>query len=475
MRHNALVRACGSRSVAWPPLALLLLSVSFASAFAGNDAWGVLVNGLPANALAGNDMTVGSYYLIKQVQEPLFRKDDGQNFTSKILRRWERDQGSSEYKFCPDERQLFDSGVRFTADFLRRHLDRVNENFGRRHTLTEKDGCVSVRFESGQKGYLDYLTRYETAPKIKISEKIEEGLGTFRVTEISTSSIVLERRARAANGYNKIVLYAYQGPKDARLGSKEISDYNLLPEEDIPDRIKEEYVGFGSLDMKVRYLLINVHDKGVRDRVYNCIDVEKFRSAFMPAARGMFDVATIFPVGMQGGEPGRPVQACRPEKRRSYRPLVFANYRTDNVRQLREFSEDFYAKSGIRLKIANHTPNEVIAFFYKKPKAYDLVSMTIGALNTSHYTFLSSFLRRDNIYLDVDLSKPQRTFLAMENEGDPDKKMEQGIKAERELQEEHVILPLYQQYRKTYYPSEIKNLVVGKEFMAFPEVGEFLR
>lgn len=475
MGRDASVHTCRARSAVCRLLAVLLLLASSARAFAGNDTWGVLVNGLPSNALAGDDMTVGSYYLIKQVQEPLFRKDDGQNFTSKILRRWERDQGSSAYKFCPDERQAFDSGVRFTADFLRRHLDQVNKDFGRKYALAEKDGCVSVVFEVGQKGYLDFLTRYETAPKIKISEKVEEGLGTFRVAEVSTSSIILERRTRAADGYNKIVLYAYQGPKDSRLGSKEISDYNLLPEEDIPDKIKKEYVGFGSLDMKVRYLLINVHDRAVRDRVYNCIDVEKFRSAFMPAARGMFDIATIFPVGMPGGEPGRPVQTCRPEKRRAYKPLVFANYRTDNILQLQKFSEDFYEKSGIRLNIKNYSPSEVIAFFYEKPKAYDLVSMTIGALNTSHYTFLSSFLRRDNIYLDVALSKPQRTFLAMENEGDPNRKTEQGIKAERELLGEHVILPLYQQYRKTYYPSEIKNLVVGKEFMAFPEVGEFLR
>ena len=473
MGRDASVRSCRARSVVCPLLASLFLFATVGRAFADNNTWSVLVNGLPANALAGDDMTVGSYYLIKQTQEPLFRKDDGQNFTSKMLKEWGRNQGSSVYKFYPDERLVFDSGVRFTADFLRRHLDRVNKNFGHRYTLAEKDGCVSVEFEGSQKGYLDFLTRYETAPKIKISEKIEEGLGSFRVTEISTSSIVLDRRARIANGYNKIILYAYQGPKDPRLGSTDISDYNLLPEEDIPDSIKKEYVGFGSLDMKVQYLLINVHDKNERDLIYNCIDVDKFRSAFMPAARGMFDVATIFPVGMPGGEPGRPVQKCGPEKRRSYPERVFVNYRTDNAQQLHEFFEDFHAKSGIRIKIANYTPSEVIASFYKKPKAYDLVSMTIGALNTSHYTFLSSFLRRDNIYLDVALLKPQRTFLAMENEGDPNKKAEQAIKAERELLAEHVILPLYQQYRKTYYPSEIKNLVIGKEFMAFPEVGDF--
>lgn len=102
---------------------LILLCITGATlvcerAGATEASWAVLYPSVPgriATSLAGeNDV----YYVLKQTHEPLLRKDDGQNYSSRILRSWGRNIRSSEYTFCPDTRLSFAGGERFTVFFL---------------------------------------------------------------------------------------------------------------------------------------------------------------------------------------------------------------------------------------------------------------------------------------------------------------------------------------------------------------------
>ena len=42
-----------------------------------------------------------------------------------------------------------------------------------------------------------------------------------------------------------------------------------------------------------------------------------------------------------------------------------------------------------------------------------------------------------------------------------------------ELAKEAVALPLYQSVRVFWYPKKIENIVVGKGFLEYPEIGDF--
>ena len=48
------------------------------------DVWRAMVLALPAR-ISPSEMSITGYYIIKQTHEPVFRKDDGYNYSSKIL------------------------------------------------------------------------------------------------------------------------------------------------------------------------------------------------------------------------------------------------------------------------------------------------------------------------------------------------------------------------------------------------------
>ncbi len=433
--------------------------------------WGVLMSDIPENLVVGDDMTRGVFYVFKQTHEPLFRKDDGENFTSRLLLKWERSIDSSEYVFCPDTRLRFDGGHPFSMEYFLGYIRDVTARYYAEGMISARDGCVLVKFDKPQRGYLNFLSTYENAPAVRREAGLEEGLGPFRVASRSKDRIVLDRKAPVPNGYNRIIIYRYKGPKDPNLRNREIADFNFLPEKDKPDWMGEEYVGFNNIVLKVALLVINIRDASVRETVYNCVDIKAFSEAFMPSVENSFPVRTVLPVGFPGGQAGAPAQACRPFRGGRGKTVRLATWKPRDRKQ-DEFARDFRERSGIRLDIINYEMPELQPLIHKKPHPYEMIAIGISALNSDHNTFLSTFLEED-VYFDFDVGKPRRTYGAMLREDDPVKKREMTVLAAKELEEFRGVLPLYQFNSRIYYPRGIKNIQVGNELAWYPEVADF--
>ena len=213
------------------------------------NVWGVLAPGLPERVSIEQARGNVTYYILKQTHEPILRRDDGQNYTSRILSAWSRGLDYKQYTLCPDTSLRFSPAVPFTLEEFGRHLSSVTKHFDPIFALKQEDKCFVVKFQKTRKSYLDFLTLYENAPTFKVSDKVEIGLGPYFVKQILSSEIVLARKKPLRNAYNKIILYEYQQASDPNLNNRNIKDFNLISDFDVPKWVSTEYAGFRNVEL----------------------------------------------------------------------------------------------------------------------------------------------------------------------------------------------------------------------------------
>lgn len=437
------------------------------------DIWRAVIVALPEK-ITTKEISSTSYYVLKQTHEPVFRKDDGYNYTSKILRKWFRSVDYREYALCPDTTLSFDGRHRFSLEFFKNHLIKVTSKFDKNAVVFLENSCVNVKFTKPSRRYLDYLSAYANSPSIEVSSAVEAGLGAFLVSSIAKEEIILKRRQPVRLGFNKMFIYDYKGPEDIRLKKNFISDYNFVSTRKGLDLPASKYVSFETMAPKSMVLLINLPDQEQRRALYNCIDIDGLRRAFSAEARTFYNVQTILPVGVPGGRPGKPEQSCviRKADGEKFKPVLFANWRSDNIGQLKRFFEEFSYKTGIKVKVENYPAAQLAARMRNKPKPYNLVVIMTGADSDDNFRLLASYFGKNSL-LDFKIPEIEGLYGDLIKEADPEKQKNIAGMIADKIAQGYSLLPLYQSVTSVYYPKAIKNIVVGREFLEYPEVADF--
>ncbi|MEI7482146.1 MAG: hypothetical protein WCK75_07340 [Elusimicrobiota bacterium] len=444
------------------------------SAAAGAPVWGVYLPGLPkkvSTSLADEDAV---FYILKQTHEPLFRMDDGENFSSRILKKWSRSVDSSKYVFCPDTGQKFDEKQNFSLDYFETYLLTVTRRYSPDFSIVRSGECLDVSFKKKKTGYLNFLTRYVNAPTLGVSENVELGLGPFSVENIGKNEIVLKRKKSVAKGYERISLWEYVD-FSGNLERKDLSDFNRVPYGVLPETVSERFLSFESVPLKSSGLILTSPDKTSREILYNCFDISGFRQAAFPNSKQLYDIQTLLPMGIPGGHSGRPQQECRNsylERAKTLKPFILANWRKESRVPLEAFAAKFHSKTGIRIKIKQYEVQELVKTLFVRPHPYDMVLINFSVVQPEYDIFFRDFLVKDSL---VDFNMPELTALLEKMVKEEEGPVAAGM-AERiadGLGKRYAVLPLFQEVEKFYYPENIKNLIVGKGFTEYPEVAEF--
>ncbi|HBB66322.1 MAG TPA: hypothetical protein DCZ93_03265 [Elusimicrobia bacterium] len=452
----------------------LACSLSACGGTADSQRWEVLLLGIPEEVAVRRAAETATYYIIKQTHEPLFRRDDGQNYSSRLLKSWGRDISARQYSFCPDSSLSFDVKRYFDPEYFQGYLAGVTKKYNSEFKIGREGERFTVTFPAPQKGYLDFLTLYENAPTVVQSPGIEAGLGQFYVRSLSSEKIVLLRKAKVSDGYNEIILNEFDPSKGEKYEYAKMSDFNKLSSFDVPQEVSQNYLGFNNVQLRSDVVMINHPDRETRRQVYNCLDVDKFRKAFFPQKKEFYDVKTVLPVGVPGAAPGRPEQACvrRAGAKGKKREIVLYNHRSGNSAQLEKFAAEFNSLSGLTLKIVACTPQELVRVLHKAPRPFNLTVLGLDTVYPDYLTFFDCFVREDG-YFDFKLPRIAALYAKLEREADPDLKLALVKELLGELSKEAVVLPLYQNIKRFYYPKKIKNLNIGRGFMEFPDVADF--
>lgn len=452
----------------------VVLCVAGVSAFFAYDremSWEVVFPGLPASIGVADASHNAILYILKQTHEPLFRRDDGQNYSSRVLKRWSRSLEDKSFILCPDTELRFNEVSAFTADHFVGYVAEVSRRYSPEAVITRDGGCFTVKFKDPQKGFLEYLALYENAPTIKRSEQVEDGLGPFKVTSLGKDLVLLQRKCKVKRGFNKIILHDYRGGGDPNLDNRNVGDFNRIPPFDVPRWVESEYLGFENIQLKSVDLTINHPARDVRQLLYNCIGVDSFRRAYFPKAQKIYDIGNVFPLGVPGAIAGLPEQNCHGFKKSGV-SVILANWRDDNQRSLAEFAKGFRVKTGVEIVVKNYRPSELVKILHKKPRPYNLLVMGIDAVRPDYAAFLSPFFR-EKAYIDSKPAKGAGLYKIMQKESGEEARAPIAKAIAKDLAEEGILLPLYQVGGKFYYPKKIKNLESGRGFLEYPEVAEF--
>lgn len=435
--------------------------------------WGVVVSGLPdrvAAELADEDVPL---YILKQTHEPLLRSDDGQNYTSRVLHSWGRTADSSSFTFCVDGRSGFDENRVFSAADLERHIEFLAVKDSRRFRLSRAGSCVTVCFDNGNSGYLQYLSLYENSPTLNIGGKIELGLGQYRASLVSNDRIELKRKQRVGNGYNKIVFYEASADPELDLVREDIADINRISWKELPDSARKRLKPFESIPLASSGLVLVTPDRAARKLVYECLDIKRFRAAVYPQKTGVHDIQNILPIGVPGGRPGKPSQQCGAAGTgfKGGR-LTLGVVDRGNEAPLKEYARDFYKKTGVVLNVKLYGAADLVSTLFSRPHPYDMVPIMYSVVQAEYETFLKDFSVRDG-FLDYDVPKVAELRAALLKENDAQARAALVERAMEELKKEYVVIPLFQDVKTFYYPAEIKNLTIGKGFSEYPDIADF--
>lgn len=447
-----------------------LLAVPAGQACARQDVWGVLAPGLPSRVSVADERTNVSFYILKQTHEPLFRRHDGENYTSGILKKWSRSLDYREFSFCPDTTLEFSQGLPLVFEDFAAHISSYTSGYSAGFHLEKAGGCVKISFDSPQKDYLYFWTLHRYAPTKKAGENAELGLGAFYVKSILNEKIVLARKRRVRGGYNSVVLYDYKGPGDPNLEDPEIRDFNLISTDAVPERVRRTYRAFDNPEIKAQILLINHSDHRVRALVYNCFDIQAFRAAYFPDRRDFFNIATVLPMGVPGAAPGMPAQNCRRDKAGGVR-LKLANWGAGNREELLRFAAALKAKSGIDLIVDQYSIGEFRKAYYSRPKPFDL-GLIMVYVDAQPAEFFSMFFDNGGAY-DFDVRPFSGKYHAYLKSQSRITSEEAFREFSLEVSRNALALPLSQSIRTLYYPKEIKNLSVGSGILEYAEVAGY--
>lgn len=468
------MRASNKTKIAIVCLVVLVSSASCnRAADSKSGRWGVLFPGLPEKITTAKASHNTLYYILKQTHEPLLRKDDGDNLTSRLLDSWHRSVDSKIYRFCPDSGIKFNDRDRFDGEYFREYISSVTALYSSEFSIVRDGRCFDIKFKNNAKGYLDFLTLYENAPTKVVSPEIEDGLGPFRATSVSKSRITLTRKEPVRNGYNEIVIYDYQGSKDARLKGREIADFNRIQSSDVPAWVKKEYRGFDNIRLKSVILVINHPSKRVREAIYNCVDLESFRRAYFPDLENAYDIQNLFPMGVPGALPGKPLQSCNGKMSGGGALAKLANLRDDNSSEIYAVAKKLSERTGVKIAVANYAPTELTMLRSKKIWAYNLLVMAADAVRPEQEAFISPFLRRKKPFLEYPLPHLRSMYDEMASTDDSGAKSSLALKIMDGLAKEFAVIPLFQATGRMYYPKNIKKLEAGKGFLEYPEIAEF--
>lgn len=434
--------------------------------------WGVCVMGLPDKVSADQGDQDVPLYILKQTHEPLLRKDDGQNYTSRLLSGWRRSIDSSRYTFCPNEGLGFDPEHPFTADSLKSHLSVVTAKYFKEYSVANKGGCVEVSFKQGRRGYMDFLTRYENSPTLKISGTVELGLGAYKVESVEKTRIVMRRKEFRRDGYNRIAVYEAAMDPQSDLLREDLSDFNRISWKEIPADLSRRFISFENIPLKTGVLVLTSPDRKLREAVYNCLDISEFRAAAFPHKKNFKDIASILPVGVPGGIAGKPAQACSSAMRQEGRTAVLGTLARNKGGRLERVFSRFYETTGIKVAVKYYSAQDLVATLYSRPHPYDMVAISFSVVQPEYETFFKDFVAKDG-FVDYDLPDVAAMLGDLRRSEDEHETTEVAGRIAAAMKAKAMLLPLYQDVKTFYYPADIRNMTVGRGFTEYPEVADF--
>jgi hypothetical protein len=436
-----------------------------------DDTWNTIAVGLPNKLDPSVAMLNMGYYLLKQTHLPFLQKNSKGTFDSNLLTEWSRSLNSQDFKFCLKIAADFDNNNKYTSLGLFADLKRIATKYDKESRISKKNDCILVSFGQSSFSFLEVLSQYENAPTLPIDDKpFDLGLGAYRVKDFTKDNIVLERKVKVNDGYNKIIFHSYNGKDDTILQRNDIEDFNRVLISHLPSWVIKKYKSYPVSLLQTVVLLLNQKNFNERNSLFNCLDVKKFRDAYFPKRNQYADITTILPLGIVGGEKGLPNQSC-PKNLGSMREFVIYNWNVDNQLSLKKYFSEIEKQHGIKVKIKNIKMSEFANLVLKDTHPYDMAVIALDAVSEDYEAFFGPLVNKVRV-IDVKAPKSAKLLGEINNLRDDDKRVKIIRALNDQLNRKKVVLPLFQEVRQFYFPDHLTGLKLGRDSLEYLNIAE---
>ncbi|MBF0361148.1 MAG: hypothetical protein HQK49_09060 [Oligoflexia bacterium] len=464
-------------------LLLSLILISSSCSRYKDDTWDAVLLGFPAKIspeVAGVNMGL---YILKQTHEPLFRINDNGQYVSKLLLEWNRDDHFKTFTFCPNTNLIFSEGKSFDLDYFKSYLNNSLKKFNtapseisiyESNTNKNTHKCIQINFQKPSEYFLTYLTYYENAPSLKSKdERIEYGLGSYWVDSMDNMKIILKRKKSESGKFNSIILHNFND-SSLNLNDRKIEDFNRVLIAQLPSWLAKEYTSYDVSLLQTVNLVINVKDSNLREFIYNCIDINSFRHAFVPNQKDFLSIKNILPIGLRQAQEGLPKQECNKHIRAKVngKSITFLNWKDDNIESLTNYLKNLKKEFNVNIKLKNVSLNEFINVVLTKPHPYQLTVVALDTVRPDYSAFYYYLAGYKDCLTDIEIPPIKATLTNIQNTKEFKDQLPFVDIINKEIEKNKIILPLYQEMRKFYYPPRIKGLMLGENYLEYPEVSE---
>lgn len=417
------------------------------------------------------------HYALKQTHETLFRAEADGEHRSKLLAEWSRSLDSRGFRLCLKQGLRFETGDIFDPPALAEFLNATLARLGIGGRATVDGPCVAVSGLPVKNRFLELFSKLENAPsRASGDSSFELGLGPFRTVSVSSESIVLARKEVAPEGFDRVVLHAYRGADDPRLADRTVEDFNRIPADALPDWVRTEFAKHGATLLKSFILLIDHPELRMRRLIRGCLPAAELRAALLADSAAAQDIANILPLGIPGARRGLPNQRCAPDPHAARGiPLIFASWKRNGEQKLARSLADFSAKTGIAVELRATSESAFVKNFFSPLRDHHLAVVSVDAIAPDYASFFGP-LFGDPIYLTrVRVPTAKAVYESLLRETDAVLRLRLADELNGLIEENAMLLPLYQEVREHYYPRDLKGLTSGQNFLEYPEVAELRR
>jgi len=451
---------------------ILICLFSFSCSAQKDDSFDVLALGLPENVMPEvSGINMGAY-ILKQTHETFLRNDTDGKYYSHLFADWKRNHKYDDFTFCLKKELSFSEGSVYKIPQFKKDISKLLDKYRLKSQIIVAKECLTVNLKKPAQQLLKYLTMLENAPSLKIeNKKYEYGLGHYNVDSMTEDKIILKRKKVLKGAYNRIVFHKFKGNNDNNLSNENVEDFNRVYLSQIPGWVKEKYANYELPLFQTVNLILNIENDNLRKNVYNCIDVTSLRSSFMNNQERFLDVKNILPIGMIGAEKGKVENKCLPSKSIHKDSVVFLNWRSGNEKSVDEYFSKLSSLSGFNFKVRHEDESYLIKTAFKNKHPYQLYIVALDSELSTPQSFVKYFYEKGNNLVDyhIDTLKENNEKLSDINKKEQYTQIKKILKI---LEEKNVVLPLYQEVRKFYYPRDIKGFEFTKVFIQYPDISE---
>ncbi|USN46711.1 MAG: hypothetical protein H6626_10900 [Pseudobdellovibrionaceae bacterium] len=432
--------------------------------------WNVLTPGVPTRVSPDFKHSLLTSYILKQTHKPIFEYNSEKGYESQILDKWSRDLNYKHFQFCIYEPKTLAEDSYFDVNKLELFL---NHFFKMEHLkpFIERNNknCLKLTFSHSMRNIFTLLSQREHMPSFPGGQNWENGLGPFTIQSMTDEIVVLTKKGPTSSGIKRIN-FVNSNSRTVDSFIDRIDDFNLAPSGWVKRFDLSRFNRFNTQQLKISAIVLNIDDKEARRIIFDCFPIEEFRNAMNPETKAFVNIKSIFPLGIPGAQLGLIARKCSKTKIKQ-KPLRFVLWHGDHESRIVSIVKHLSEKTGIRIEVDFLPFNKLNELIYQNQSGYDLIPIKIDTKRKLHSPFFEAFIDPRKLITNQKVPGVLSTYeklLALERSGQSSTSLAKIL--EHKLLDESLILPLYQVTKEIFYPKNITGLMIGDDFLDFPEI-----